>query len=248
MKIALFLADTSQAHKAQALAAQLQLPIVVDDHAYSIILAVTKQRLELRFPQDNLKPIFIDFLANTLRKRLGKSHRQSELIARAVGMKGSQKPTILDATAGFGIDASILAYLGCSVQMVERSPIMCVLLEDGLQRAGSSLPWLERLTLTCQNSQAYLQQAIDNQCFFDVVYLDPMFPERQKSALVRKEMQVLQQLVGFDEDADDLLPLARKVAKKRVVVKRPRLAPVLAQQLPTIVYKAKVCRFDVYLM
>jgi 16S rRNA (guanine1516-N2)-methyltransferase len=80
----------------------------------------------------------------------------------------------------------------------------------------------------------------------DVVYLDPMFPARSKSAQVKKEMQVFHQLVGTDPDADQLLELARACAKKRVVVKRPRIAPELAAARPSYTLTGKSNRYDIY--
>ncbi|TXH77678.1 MAG: 16S rRNA methyltransferase, partial [Thiothrix sp.] len=81
----------------------------------------------------------------------------------------------------------------------------------------------------------------------DVIYLDPMFPERQKSALVQKEMRCLHEVVGEDTDSDALLTLARRIAKHRVTVKRPRLAPELAGLKPAFVISGKAVRYDVYL-
>ena len=81
----------------------------------------------------------------------------------------------------------------------------------------------------------------------DVVYLDPMFPHRKKSALVKKEMRVFQQLLGSDDDADSLLAPARELAGKRVVVKRPAYAEPLADVPPAMAITSKKHRFDVYI-
>ena len=79
-----------------------------------------------------------------------------------------------------------------------------------------------------------------------MVYLDPMYPHRQKSALVKKEMRVFQSLVGPDEDADALLEPARRLAKKRIVVKRPDYAPPLAGIVTQAAVVTKSHRFDIY--
>ena len=79
-----------------------------------------------------------------------------------------------------------------------------------------------------------------------VVYLDPMFPHKQKSALVKKEMRVFQSLVGPDLDADGLLAPARQLATKRVVVKRPDYAPPLADVATPNAVVTKGHRFDIY--
>lgn len=131
------------------------------------------------------------------------------------------------APTGLGRDAFVLACLGCRVRMFERHPVVAALLEDGLRRAYADPelgPWLAtRLTLHHGSSLSALAQLHSAP---DVVYLDPMFPHRQKSALVKKEMRVFQLLVGADEDADGLL--APALALRRVVVKRPDYAPRLA--------------------
>jgi 16S rRNA (guanine1516-N2)-methyltransferase len=82
----------------------------------------------------------------------------------------------------------------------------------------------------------------------DVIYLDPMFPARTKSALVRKNMRILKQIVGEDEDISQLFTLAQRYASKRVVIKRPLHAASITHKQPSVVFKGKVCRFDVYLM
>lgn len=113
---------------------------------------------------------------------------------------------MVDATAGLGRDAFVLAALGCQVQMLERNPVVAALLDDGLRRGYLDAeigPWLrERLTLLHASSLTALV-AIEPRP--EVVYLDPMYPHRQKSALVKKEMRVFQSLVGADNDADGLL-------------------------------------------
>jgi len=81
----------------------------------------------------------------------------------------------------------------------------------------------------------------------DVVYLDPMFPPRDKSALVKKEMRAFHDVVGSDDDADALLAPALKLAQKRVVVKRPGYAGFLAGVAPTMAVTGKNNRFDVYI-
>ena len=74
-----------------------------------------------------------------------------------------------------------------------------------------------------------------------------MFPQKEKSALVKKEMRMLQDVVGQDTDADELLNLARSIATQRVVVKRPAYAKFLAGVTPHTSIKTKKHRFDIYL-
>lgn len=177
---------------------------------------------------------------------------RGQLIAKAIGVNKVFYPKVLDCTAGMGGDAFVLASLGCSVHMVERSVLSASLLADGLLRAGhvaeevadSELAdVVSRMALTEGAGVDFLTQSRDE---FDVVYLDPMFPERKKSAAVKKEMRVFHHYIGSDEDADELLQPALDKAEYRVVVKRPTLAPFLAGKEPSYQVKGKSTRFDIY--
>jgi 16S rRNA (guanine1516-N2)-methyltransferase len=193
--------------------------------------------------------IQVDFLSPTFAYRLVHAGSKNELIAKAVGIKPNYRPTIVDATAGLGKDAFMLASLGCTVTMLERSSVLVRLLRDGLERALSNdrvESIAQRMKLIETDSLVYLKN-LAAEYYPDVIYLDPMFPERKKAALVKKEMQMLQSLVGTNDDANLLLNCSLMCAKKRVVVKRPRLAPTLTEQKPTFSMTGKTSRFDVYL-
>ena len=158
-------------------------------------------------------------------------------------------PVVLDATPGLGQDAFVLAGLGCRVHMVERSPILVALLRDGLRRAAA-VPELrpivtERITLREGDSARAMVQG-DIQPPADVVYLDPMYPKKTKSALAGKAMRRLRSVVGPDDDAAQLLAVALKYARNRVVVKRPRRAPPLGGIRPSHAIPGQTTRFDVY--
>lgn len=239
--IAIYLDDPNRLETAQQLASKLQLPITTDPQGYPILLVITSARLELRLPDSHFKPIYVDFLGTNWLHRLKQIGRDNELIAKAVGIKKSYRPTIVDATAGLGGDAMVLNALGCQVTMIERSPIIAALLRDGLKRAK-----LEQLELLEGDTKQILPTLAQRQSI-DVVYLDPMFPVRTKSALVKKEMRVLKEIVGEDLDSSELLSVALPVAQKRVVVKRPLHAPTLTDLKPSVTYKGKAARFDVYL-
>lgn len=219
----------------------------------------TTERLQLQLTDDCLQlvdleeprsgAVSVDFVGGAAghRRRFGGGRGQP--IAKAVGLKGGATPSVVDATGGLGRDAFVLASLGCRVTLVERSPVVAALLEDGLHRAADDVeigPWIgERLQLVHADALDWMA-ALPGETFPEVVYLDPMFPHRPGSALVKKEMRLLQQLLGGDEDADALLPAALRIAKKRVVVKRPDYAPVLAEREPTMCIESKKNRFDVY--
>lgn len=191
--------------------------------------------------------VHVDFLEGALAHRKKYGGGKSQLIAKAVGVKSKIKLSVLDVTAGLGRDAFVLATLGCDVVMCERSPIIHALLEDGLKRAKKEV-WFQELFLTLISADAieYLQSISESQTP-DIIYIDPMFPEKTKSALVKKEMRVLREVVGDDVDSEKLLNAALFIAKKRVVVKRAKLAPTLTDKKPDVIYRGKSSRFDVYL-
>ena len=218
------------------------------DENAPLALVLTSAHLELRKRDEpKLGGIFVDFVSGAMAHRRKFGGGRGEAVAKAVGIKGGYLPDVVDATAGLGRDAFVLAALGCRVRMLERHPVVAALLEDGLQRgyADSEIGgWLrERLTLLHVASQQALSDIAPAP---DVVYLDPMYPHRQKSAMVKKEMRVFQSLVGPDEDADALLEPARRLAKKRIVVKRPDYAPPLAGVVTQSAVVTKSHRFDIY--
>lgn len=247
--IALYVEDPTKTQFAQRLANQLQLAITTDVNAYRYILAITAARIELRLNEPHIHPVYVDFLAPSWLYRLEHATRSSELIARAIGLKKNYRPHVVDVTAGLGADASIIVALGCTVTMIERSPIVATLLQDGLSRAQQGRPELfSKLEFRPGDAINVLESYKTNDQRPAVIYLDPMFPERTKSALVKKEMRMLKELVGSDLDSPDLFNLALQVASKRVVVKRPLYAPTLTAQTPHLVVKGKTLRFDVYLV
>lgn len=192
------------------------------------------------------KPITVDFVGGKAGHRRKFGGGKGQVIAKAVGLNKGVKPSVLDATGGLGRDAFVLASLGCKVTMIERSPVVAALLEDGLRRAledSDVSPIAEQMYLLKGNA-IELMKASENK--YDIVYLDPMFPHREKSALVKKEMRLFQDLLGGDPDADQLLKPALDIARYRVVVKRPKLAPDLNGQEPTYRLEGKSCRYDIY--
>jgi 16S rRNA (guanine1516-N2)-methyltransferase len=215
-------------------------------HGYQLQLGPDGLRLAWAGP-DALRPIRVDFTAGAAehRRRFGGGSRQ--MIARAAGIASGVRPTVLDATAGLGGDAFVLASLGCEVTLIERHPLIAALLEDGLRRAlkdSGTAPVAARMRLcradAIEAMQTWLGEAPQ------VIYLDPMFPRRAKSALGKKEMRLLHPLVGDDEDAPALLATALALASHRVVVKRPRLSRTIGDLAPGYVLEGKSSRFDIY--
>lgn len=235
---------SSRQADADRLAAELgELPL-----SAPFALVWTAERLELRkLDEPKLGAVFVDFVEGAVahRRKFGGGRGQS--IAKAVGLKAGANPLVVDATAGLGRDAFVLASLGCQVVMLERSPVVAALLADGLARAYADAEigsWMQQ-RMSLRPGPA-LQQLQSLGFTPDVVYLDPMFPHKKKSALVKKEMRVFQSLVGPDLDADALLPAALAVAGKRVVVKRPDYAGWLNEMAPSSAIETKSNRFDLY--
>lgn len=168
-------------------------------------------------------------------------------LAKAIGLKRGVNPRVLDATAGLGRDAFVLASLGCDVQLNERVPAIHALLSHGLTRAELDADLSEiisRISLHPCQSSIDLMHHMDQPP--EVIYLDPMYPERKKSALVKQDMRVFKTLVGADEDEAELLNAALELATHRVVVKRPKSAPPLAGPEPSTDISSSSTRYDVY--
>jgi len=235
--------------RAAALAARWGFSMGEGEPGESPRLALTPERLELRALHSE-GPVYVDFVGGAVghRRRFGGGRGQE--IARSVGLKKGATPSVLDATAGLGRDAFVLASLGCTVTLIERAPVVAALLEDGLARARQDAevaPIAARMHLLCGNAVQLMMQ-LDEAARPDVVYLDPMYPHRRKSALVKKEMRLFRAVVGDDADADALLPAALACARQRVVVKRPDYAEPMAGRPPTMSIATKNHRFDVYVI
>jgi 16S rRNA (guanine1516-N2)-methyltransferase len=242
-----------QYDKAIRLSRKLSIPLVLQEtEAYEFLLLYSANGLTLKHTGKNgLGPIMLSFTSPSMTYRIRHGGGRNQVLGRAVGLKKGWQPTVIDATTGLGRDGFILACLGCHVHMLERSPILAALLEDALQRLEQSGQFAEvvkkRLRFTETDSIDFLQK-LQQKDYPDVVYLDPMYPERTKSSLVKKEMRLLRGLAGDDQDATKLLTTSLERARNRVVVKRPRLAPTLNSRKPSHQITGKTSRFDVYLI
>ncbi len=230
--------------KAEALAKRLNLVLNPEDLAgYAFALRFNQGRLELVWlERKQIKPVWVDLSQINLKR----ASIKDSLLGKAIGVKVHEKPVVLDACAGLGMDALTLALLGCQVTLLERCPILFELLKDGLERIPEGI-LAARPLLLAGDAIDYLEQ-IHEANRPEVIYLDPMYPERDKPILARKEMQILNALVGEDQDASVLLEKACVSAQKRVVVKRRRLDPCLNGKQPDLVFSGKAIRFDVYLL
>lgn len=204
--------------------------------------------LEARGPRHETLALHLDFVHGKQGYRLAHAAQSREELARALGQlpRGAR---ILDASGGMGRDSLVLAARGFQVTVLERHPVLAALLADALRRARTHeplRPTLERIELVHADARSWLEH---RETDFDAAVFDPMFPARAKDAAVKKEMRVLQQLLGPDADPDAPLTLdcLRRHVRRRVVVKRPLHAPTLGSQAPAYALRGRSTRFDAYL-
>jgi len=168
-----------------------------------------------------------------------------ELLVKAAKIKGAADGlTAIDATAGLGEDSFLLAAAGFKVSLYERDPVIAELLQDAMQRA-SDVPELKdiigRMKLFMDDSLNALPKLTDSP---DIVLLDPMFPARQKSGLIKKKFQLLQQLEQPCTDEEELMNAALSCRPKKVIVKRPANGAYLGSKKPNYAIKGKTIRYD----
>ena len=183
--------------------------------------------------------------------RIKPGRLQQELLVKAAKIKGAQSPTAIDCTAGLGQDSFLLAAAGFTVRMFERDETIAALLEDGLTRAGNN-PMIssvaKRMSLDRSDSLQYLESlAQSSEQAPDVIYLDPMFPARQKSAAVKKKFQLLHVLEKPCDEAEEdaLIRAAFAAGSRKVVIKRPVKGGHLAGIKPSYSITGKAVRYDV---
>ena len=196
--------------------------------------------------------VWVNFRSADFKRRIAEG--KQGLLGRAVGLAKGEKPLVWDATAGLGRDAVRLAVMGATVVAFERDPVVGALLRDGIARGREGDDALaealsSRITLIEGDARAlFARGALDPPP--DVIFLDPMFPERG-TALAKKEAQLLGALCGVGGDADEdaeLFRAAAALAPKRIVVKRPRHAPtIIPGREPVHRFEGKSVRYDLYL-
>ena len=187
-----------------------------------------------------LRADFTRLLPRLRPDRLGR-----ELLVRAARVRGVEGPTAIDATAGLGEDSLLLAAAGFRVTMFEKDPVIAALLRDVLERASATAELagvVARMELVEGDSVAGLRGLGFSP---DVVFLDPMFPERTKSAAVKKKFQLLHHLERPCDNEDELLAAALAVRPRKVVIKRPPKGPYLAGAKPSHSLAGKAVRYDV---
>lgn len=228
------------------LAASLGIGLVNEPQGQALLLRLTPEHLELYKPDDPELPgaLWVDFERPSARRR--HVHPGRELLVQAAKVRHIASPLIIDATAGLGRDGFLLAAAGCRVWMFEHNPIVAALLQDGLERAARSphtAAITKRIQLITGDALTHLP-VLEEQP--DVIYLDPMFPQRSKSAKVKQDLQLLQLLDDKSDAPEQLLLAALAVRPRKVVVKRPLKGPLLLGLPPAYMLKGKAVRFDVY--
>ncbi len=189
----------------------------------------------------------VDFVEGSVAHRLRFGGGRGQDLAKAMGLRAGKTPMIIDATAGLGRDSFLLASLGAQVTLIERSEEMHMLLDQGMQRAekegGHFREIIGRMTLLRGDAKDLIPDLHG-----EAILIDPMHPERKKSALVRQDLRQVRAIVGTDDDAGDLVRLAIKHASKRVVLKWPAKAnPIEDIQKCTHQIRGKTTRYDVFM-
>ncbi len=193
----------------------------------------------------------VDFCGGELLHRIKFGGNRSSLLAKAIGAKSkSNAPRVIDATAGLGRDAFVLASLGCKVVMFERSRLLFIMLDRAITVAKENPVTSEiasLMELHQQDSIEYLSSLSGRPDAADVIYLDPMFPHEKRKAQIKQEMITCREVVGDDLDAAELFDAAFKTAIPRIVVKRMKSAPFISSVVPSQQFIGKTNRFDLYL-
>ena len=237
-----------------AAAGLLSLPVVASveqarQQGIGLVLDYFPEGLGLQRSGERERPLVVEFVAGRQGWRAGHDRFRHELVVKSClsGLPGDRQLRVIDATAGLGRDAFLLACAGARVSLMERQPVLAAMLRDGLQRLARALPEVAARMSLQEGDALELLGACEPSP--DCVLLDPMFPVRQKSAAVKKELVILQQLEAPPtmEQEKALLMAARQSGAARVVVKRPLKAPPLAAETPAFQRAGKAVRFDTYL-
>lgn len=244
---------------AEHLARTLSLPLADRIPEQAIGVWVGEGRVALQEGgKGRIGPVCVDLVGGRVARQRRESGFRKQPFFRALGLfktTGEGPLHVVDATAGFGLDAARMVFAGCRVTAIERHPVVAALLENGVQRACADpqlgAAFRENLRLIWGETADVLPKLATAKPAVDVVYLDPMFPERRKKAQVKKEMQLLQRLHGVGAAApaqseQALVRVAREVVTQRVVVKRPPHAPQIEAGVSHCI-EGDTVRFDVYM-
>ena len=185
--------------------------------------------------------------AETMMHRVTNGRLQHEMLVKAASSEKEGRKAI-DATAGMGEDAFLLAAQGYEVTLYEQNPVVAALLKDAIRRAKKNQILKDivgRMKVVEADSVECMSKLLDP---VDVIYLDPMFPARQKSSLINKKLQLIQKLEPPCSEETDLFDAALKVCPSRIIVKRPLKSECLAGREPSYTLKGKAIRYDCYVL
>lgn len=236
-KLVVCMGEGANQEKVKALASKVNAPIC-DIPGENLTLFVDKNGISLTGYGLSYRGDFEKMLQRVTGGRV-----QHEMLARVAKTK-EEHPVAVDATAGMGEDSILLAACGYEVTMYEQNPVIAALLKDAMQRAKNHPvlgELIERMHLIEGNSIELLPQMTDKP---DIIYLDPMFPARQKSGLINKKLQLIQKLEHPCFEEDTLLEIAMKMKPKKIVIKRPLKGTNLAGKKPSYTIKGKAIRYD----
>ena len=177
--------------------------------------------------------------------RVTNGRLQHEMLAKAV-KTDQENLKAIDATAGMGEDSLLLAACGYQVTLYEQNPVIAILLKDALRRAKKNTVLkdiVSRMQLVEGDSIEHLNKRLDP---VDVIYLDPMFPGRQKSGLINKKLQLIQKMEPPCSKETALFDAAMAAQPSKIIVKRPLKSPYLDERVPSYSLKGKAIRYDCY--
>lgn len=242
--IAVCALDEAAEPRAKMIAAQLKLPYATDESHCSMALLVSNTLCTLRRMTSPSIDWSIDFLSSAYRQKRAMRTRKNDALSRAVGLHKKPQLRVLDMSAGLGKDAYWIAHCGATVTLIERHPVLAFLLQEAILALRADLiegPIGERMSVVHTDAALYLSSLEPGQ--FDVAYYDPMFLPRKKSALVKKDMQIMQDLLGEDKIND----LTESVLSciPRLVVKRAKSDPPY-NKLFHVATETGTTRYEVY--
>lgn len=245
LKIGINVNSFSDSEKLKHIQELTGLEIVNDISNLDFCLQMLNGKLQLqRLRAEKIGPLEVDFVSGSLNYRIRKGGAGQELVVKAIGPK-DKYPKVLDGTAGLGRESFILASQGFQVTACEQSSLLYSLVEDAFLRWKAESQIADeklRLEFINQKFENYLKSLID---YPDVIYIDPMFPERKKKASVKKEMKYFQEILQHDDHAEEMLHIARSYPVQKIVVKRPAFAPIVAKDIWRKV-ESKSLRFEIY--
>ncbi len=247
--IAIIVKDTLVHEHAINVASQLNVPVLEETSSfYDFHLVFSSEKIWIQPSRMHFGKIYVDFTTGQSAHRRKYGGGFGQALAKAVGLNKDSPLDVMDVTGGYARDAFVLATLGATLRIIERSRVLTTLVQDGLDRAQTNKTVnkiTQRMSLICADSIIFMQELV-NSDKPDVIYLDPMYPIRQKKSAVKKEIQLLHQLIGRDTDSKSLLQAAFRTAKKRVVVKRPKSAEPLSKINLVGSIRSSNTRYDIY--